>query len=103
MQDFLSLLNGLVVPVIVVLCACTGYVIKMWIKDVDNKLIPTIVIVEGIVLSVIISTTGGEPLTVQVLGGGAVSGLMSTGCYELIKSWITKFNGFKPSDTTTPK
>lgn len=33
----LGFLTGFRVPVIVGICLCVGYVIKKWIKDVDNK------------------------------------------------------------------
>lgn len=39
----LGFLTEFMVPVIVGICLCIGYVVKKWIKDVDNKYIPTIV------------------------------------------------------------
>ena len=38
----LGFLTEFMVPVIVGICLCVGYVVKKWIKDVDNKYIPTI-------------------------------------------------------------
>ena len=38
----LGFLADFMIPVIVGICLCVGYVIKKWVKDVDNKYIPTV-------------------------------------------------------------
>ena len=48
----ISFLSEFMMPVIVGICLCVGYVIKKWVKDVDNKYIPTICAVLGVALSV---------------------------------------------------
>lgn len=48
----LGFLTGFRVPVIVGICLCVGYVIKKWIKDVDNKWIPTVCAVLGVILAI---------------------------------------------------
>ena len=48
----LSFLSEYLVLVIVGICLCVGYIVKKWIKDVDNKWIPTICAVIGVILSV---------------------------------------------------
>ena len=40
------------VPVIMAICWCVGFIVKKWVKDVDNKYIPTIVALLGILLNV---------------------------------------------------
>ena len=40
------------VPVIIAICWCIGFIVKKWVKDVDNKYIPTIVALLGILLNV---------------------------------------------------
>ena len=42
-MDIGTFIIQLYVPIIVVACLVVGYIVKMWIKDVDNKYIPTIV------------------------------------------------------------
>ena len=42
----LSFITSYFVPVVMAGCLATGYVVKKWIKDVDNKYIPTIVFVQ---------------------------------------------------------
>lgn len=79
-------------PTILVACLIVGYVIKNWIKDANNQIIPTVVFVLGIVLSVIITLTSGSALTVDTFVMGAISGLASTGLHQVFKTWLSKFN-----------
>ncbi len=83
----MEFLNEFMIPVVIGLCLCTGYVIKKWVKDVDNKYIPTIVTILGIILSVWINNWVFTP---EVILGGMVSGLASTGLHQLFKSYIEK-------------
>lgn len=68
------------VEIIVIACLIVGYIMKKWIKDVDNKFIPTVVCVLGAVLNIVISG-----LSVESVVYGALSGLASTGLHQLIK------------------
>ena len=43
-------LADFMIPVIVGICLCVGYVIKKWVKDVDNKYIPTVCALLGVIL-----------------------------------------------------
>ena len=47
----LSFLSEYFMPVIIGVCLCVGYIVKKWIRDVDNKFIPTINAVLGIALA----------------------------------------------------
>ena len=38
----MEVLQEYLVPTVVALCYCIGFIVKTWIKDVDNKWIPTI-------------------------------------------------------------
>jgi len=73
------------VPVIMAVCWCVGYIVKMWIKDVDNKFIPTICAVLGIVLNIWMNGS----FSIDILLGGLASGLAATGVNELF-SQLTK-------------
>lgn len=79
----MDILNAYVIPEVVALCLVLGFIIKQWIKDVDNKWIPTIVAVVGIGSAVILNG-----LTVGAVVGGAVSGLASTGLHQMFKQWM---------------
>ena len=83
----MEVLQNYLVPVIVVLCLIVGYIVKHWVKDADNKIIPTVVTVVGIVAAVAMNW---DAVTVEVIVGGAVSGLASTGLHQLFKQWLEK-------------
>lgn len=83
----MEVLQNYLVPVIVVLCLIVGYIIKHWVKDADNKIIPTVVTAVGIAAAVVMNW---DAVTVEVIVGGAVSGLASTGLHQLFKQWIEK-------------
>ena len=74
----MEFLNEYMLPVVLGICLCVGYVVKKWIKDVDNKYIPTIVFILGAVLNCIVM----KDVTVETLVGGAICGLASTGLHQ---------------------
>ena len=83
----MEFLNEFMLPVVLGICLCVGFVVKKWVNDVDNKYIPTICAVLGIVLAVwIISWV----ITPQIVLSGIVSGLSATGGYELFKQYLEK-------------
>ncbi|MCF0168665.1 MAG: phage holin family protein [Bacteroidales bacterium] len=73
------------VPVIMATCWCIGFIVKKWIADVDDKFIPTIVAIMGVLLNVWLN---GWVLNVDILLGGLASGLASTGINELVTQFI---------------
>lgn len=81
-MDF-TILTEHFVLVVVVACLVVGYVIKRWIKDVENKYIPTILAVLGAVLNAIVSGASVES-TVY----GALMGLASTGMHQAFTRFI---------------
>lgn len=85
----MEFLNEFMLPVVLGICLCVGYIIKKWIKDVDNKYIPTIVAVLGVALSIWIS---GWQITPEVILSGMISGLGSTGMHQVFKQFVEKEN-----------
>ena len=81
----MEFLSNYIVPVIVAACLMLGFVVKQWVKDVDNKWIPTIVAIAGALLAVWINW---DNVPLEAIVGGAVSGLASTGLHQLFKQWI---------------
>lgn len=81
----MEFLNEYMLPVVLGVCLCVGYIFKKWIKDVDNKYIPTIVTIIGVFLSVWISNW---QITPEVILSGMISGLSSTGTHQLFKQFI---------------
>ena len=83
----LSFLTNFAVPIIVGICLCIGYVLKNLVTtDVINKYIPLIMAVLGVVLN----TWMNMSFTPEILLGGLVSGLASTGLYEAFKNFLKK-------------
>lgn len=83
----ISFLTEYMVPVIIGLCLCVGYIVKHWIKDIDNKIIPTLCAVLGVVVAVWISWGS---ITPEVVLSGLASGLASTGLHQAIKQFINR-------------
>jgi hypothetical protein len=83
----ISFLTEYMVPVIVGLCLCVGYIVKHWIKDIDNKIIPTLCAVLGVLVAVWISWGN---ITPEVILSGLVSGLASTGLHQAVTQLISK-------------
>lgn len=79
--------NEYVIPVVLGICLCVGFIVKKWITDLDNKYIPTMVSVLGIFLAIWMNAWQITPETVL---RGLISGLASTGMYELFRQYIEK-------------
>ena len=74
-----TFLTNFAVPIIVGICLCIGYVLKNLVTtDTINKYIPLIMAVIGVVLNAWMNMS----FTPEILLGGLVSGLASTGLYE---------------------
>ena len=73
-----------IVPVIVGLCLIVGFLIKN-LTGADNRFIPVIVTALGVALAVWMNWPA---ITPEIILGGAVSGLASTGMHQLFKQWI---------------
>lgn len=72
-------------PIILVACLCIGYVVKaVWKSEHVNRFIPLIVMLLGLVLNVWFEGA----ITLPVIVAGMVSGLASTGLYELVDTTI---------------
>lgn len=82
----LSFFSNYTVVVIVGICLITGYIAKKWVKDLDNKYIPTMVALLGVALNIWIA--GG--ISPEVILAGAFSGLASTGLHQAFKQIIDK-------------
>lgn len=83
----ISFLSEYMIPVIIGLCLCVGYVVKHWVKDVDNKIIPTLCAALGVVVAIWISWGN---ITPEVILSGLVSGLASTGLHQAVSQFLKK-------------
>ena len=80
----ITFLNDYVVLVVVGICLCIGYVLKNSFPKLDNKYIPLIMAILGVVLNVWIA----KGISPDILLGGMFSGLASTGLHQLFKNII---------------
>lgn len=83
----LSFLGDFMVPVIVGICLCIGYIAKHWVEDMDNKYIPTMCAVVGVILAIWMSGWDVEPMT---LLQGLMSGLAATGLHQAFAQFLEK-------------
>ena len=80
----MTFLNDYIVLVVVGICLCIGYVLKNSFPKLDNKYIPLIMAILGVVLNVWIA----KEITPDILLAGMISGLSSTGLHQTFKNII---------------
>lgn len=81
-MDFTTLSEHFVL-VVVLACLVIGYLLKHSITVVDNKHIPTILVVVGAILNAVVSGVSLESIVY-----GAFMGLASTGMHQAFKQYI---------------
>lgn len=83
----MDFLNDFLVLIVVGICLCVGFVIKNIIPNQKvNRFIPLIMAVLGVGLNIWINLA----ITPEILLGGLVSGLASTGMHQLFSQFINK-------------
>lgn len=83
----MEFLNDYMIPVIVGICLAVGYIVKHWIKDVDNKIIPTLCAVLGVLVALWMNWGN---ITPEVILSGLASGLASTGLHQAFTQLINR-------------
>lgn len=86
----ITFLMKLVNPIILGICLLVGFVLKTAFDWFPNKYIPLMALVLGLVLSIVINLQSG--INEQIILGGMISGLASTGLYEMLRN-LLKFDG----------
>lgn len=81
----LSFFNEYLVLIVVGVCVCIGYVIKTSCPTIDNKYIPLVMAILGVFLN---SWLNYFTINPEILLGGLVSGLSSTGLHQVFKNII---------------
>lgn len=82
----ISGLKEYVVIIVLGICLCVGYILKNLIPtDRINRFIPLIMGVLGVLLNMWISWG----VTPEIILGGLISGLASTGLYEAFRNMIS--------------
>lgn len=86
-MENLNFLADYMTPVIIGICLCIGYIVKHWLKDVDNKIIPTLCAVLGVALAAWIHWPA---ITPEVILTGLASGLAATGLHQAVYQYFNK-------------
>lgn len=82
----MEFLNSYLNLIIIGLCLLFGFIVKKWVKDVDNKYIPTLCGALGVLIAVWMHWGS---ITPEVILSGLFSGLASTGLHQLVKQMFT--------------
>ena len=77
----MEFLNDYIVLVVLGICLCAGWIIKNSLDFIPNKYIPAIMGVLGVIINVWLN---GFAFTPEILLGGLVSGLGSTGLHQAV-------------------
>lgn len=83
----LTFLNEYLVVMVLGICLCIGYIIKTSVPKINNKFIPLLMAILGVVLN---SWLNQFAFTPEILLGGLFSGLASTGLHQLFTQLIHK-------------
>lgn len=83
MENLNNCIANFLVPMVMINCMCIGFVIKSSVEIIENKYIPLIVSVFGVLFNVWFNHWNFTP---QVFLEGFFSGLASTGTFELIRN-----------------
>ena len=80
----LSFLMEFINPIILGICLLTGYVLKTAFDKFPNKYIPLTALCVGTIIAILTNLQSG--INEQVILGGMISGLASTGLYEMLRN-----------------
>ncbi len=85
-MEGLEFLQGFYIPIVMAVCLAVGYILKHWIADVDNRVIPTVLAVLGAVCACI----NGGNISLEIITSGMITGLASTGFHQAFSQWVKK-------------
>lgn len=86
----LGFLLEMINPVILGICLLLGYALKTAFEKFPNRYIPLAALCCGTLLAVLLHLHGG--INAQIILGGMISGLASTGLYEMLRN-LLRFDG----------
>lgn len=86
----MEFLNEYLVLIVMGVCLCVGYVLKHLVPNEKvDKFIPLVMAALGVAINVWVNAFAFTP---EILLGGMVSGLASTGMHQLFKQFLEKEN-----------
>lgn len=83
----LSFLTNAINPLILGICLMVGFVIKTAVPKLPNRFIPLSALVLGTVIGILINWPG---INAEIIMGSMISGLASTGLYEMMRNLLDK-------------
>lgn len=86
-MDINFLLEYINLPILGI-CLMVGYVLKTAFNKFPNKYIPLTALVLGTMIAIVVNMKSG--INVDVILGGMISGLASTGLYEMLRNLLNK-------------
>ena len=91
----IDFLLGYINPLILGICLAAGFALKEAFDRFPNKYIPLTALGMGMLIAIIINWNIG--INAEVILGGMISGLASTGLYEMFRNLLDK-DGKKESE-----
>ena len=82
----LTFLLELINPIILGICLAVGFVLKNAFESFPNRFIPLMALCLGTILAIVVNLSTG--ITLEVILGGMISGLASTGMYEMLRNLL---------------
>lgn len=70
------------------ICLCLGFALKTAFNHFPNKYIPLVALSAGCLVNILINLKSG--FNASVILGGMISGLASTGLYEMMRNLLNK-------------
>ena len=86
-MDINFLLEYINLPILGI-CLMVGYVLKTAFNKFPNKYIPLTALALGTMIAIVVNMKSG--INVDVILGGMISGLASTGLYEMLRNLLNK-------------
>ena len=86
----LTFLTQYINPVILGICLLVGYALKTAFEKFPNKFIPLAALCTGTIIAILINWQSG--ISAEIVLGGMISGLASTGLYEMLRN-LLDFDG----------
>ena len=85
MED-LKFLGEYYIPIVMAVCLSVGYILKHWISDVDNRIIPTALAILGAVCACV----NYWDISLDIIAAGMITGLASTGVHQMFSQWVER-------------
>ena len=86
-MDINFLLEYINLPILGI-CLMVGYVLKTAFVKFPNKYIPLAALTLGTIIAIVVNVKSG--INIDVVLGGMISGLASTGLHEMLRNLLNK-------------